>query len=101
MEPLVKDAPKLRTSPFIKAFRGSEVVRCSTVLYVVFTNTLATVGSDVLEIVVPLFECAGELGDNNGLYTYAQLLRTGEVYQYTHGQTWRLCSCTPPSWQHV
>lgn len=41
------------------------------------------VGSHTLEVAVSLFECAGEMGDHNALYTYAQLLRTGgHTYPY-------------------
>ena len=45
---------------------------------------LVAVGSNVLEIVVPLFQYAGDLGDANAFYTYAQLLRTGKAHRHTH-----------------
>ena len=45
---------------------------------------LVAVGSNVLEIVVPLFQYAGDLGDTNAFYTYAQLLRTGKAHRHTH-----------------
>ena len=49
---------------------------------------LVAVGSNVLEIVVPLFQYAGDLGDANAFYTYAQLLRTGKAHRHTY-----TCTC--------
>ena len=54
---------------------------------------LVAVGSNVLEIVVPLFQYAGDLGDTNAFYTYAQLLRTGKAHGHTHMY---VLVCTPP-----
>ena len=38
------------------------------------------VGEDVLGIAAALFKHAGQEGETNALYTYAQLLRTGESH---------------------
>lgn len=52
---------------------------------------LVAVGSNVLEIVVPLFQYAGDLGDANAFYTYAQLLRTGKAHTHTHVRAYSSC----------
>ena len=36
-----------------------------------------SVGEDVLQVAAVLFQHAGQQGETNALYTYAQLLRTG------------------------
>lgn len=46
----------------------------------------AAVDEDTMEIATPMFEYAGELGDSNALYTYAHLLKQGELRNYVYGK---------------
>ena len=43
----------------------------------------SAVNPDSIDIAASLFEYAGELGDTNALYTFAQLLRTGTPHYIT------------------
>ena len=44
-----------------------------------YTFSLSLVGGDVLPIAAALFQQAGQEGETNSLYTFAQLLRTGTL----------------------
>ena len=56
---------------------GNRYASCVQLPDCFLSLSFCLVGSHALELAFSLFECAGEMGDLNGLYTCAQLLRTG------------------------
>ncbi len=63
-----------------------------TFLYSILTHAVNE-GLYLVGLAANLFGSAGELGDHNALYTYAQLLRTGGCDQVTQWKTVSGCIC--------